>query len=749
MKKLYLIFFSFSMLLSFLVAGNLKPVFAAAWDDPKFLTGVLILLNPPGDSNLKSHYAPSIVNLAVLAGSPTGGEALIKVDCENDGKFEINQSVSNYGPTKNPGIFEVEYGGGSYPVILNYDWYGYWSRVQAPQATCSYSSPGTYTIKMVAEKNGVKFESETSFTLEEMAVDMKVRSFYNDSIIGTVTKSDLGILTGKTPKAPANIDLGVAIYNHKWQWPLFTSSAALKIDCNNDGKVDAEKGYSTSTNVPIAGSEWNLWCDYYPKWPDDSGESCKTQIQLSMNWYPGVCRYDKPGIYTAKVRAELPRIGTGPFIKEGQVDIPVIPFQPGTVDFSTGSDSVYGEAPLKGVDLKVDVTGVTWANGVYTFDCGNGQTATYSISSTFPKDFIQDYSYNLKDFCNYTAPGEYTAKVNLKFNAFQFTAGVIQLANVLSPSTLFTKVSEASDHSSIAYVVNKELKVVVTGKVAEGEYVVTSPFNLRWDVDAASSCTVSRLNGIYSQIVNKLIGTIEGLSLAPGVYDYKLNCISKSGGITEKIIKLDVVGNGGVLFNCGDVFAYSGQNYKTVKIGNQCWFKENLNIGTKINGSASPANNGIIEKYCYYDPANGAFAAGDCATNGGLYQWDEMMGYSTTEDAQGICPSGWHIPRDSEWYALENYLKDGVNSCDGGRNGWDCNAAGTKLQSGGSSGFDGAIAGYRDINGSFYNWYKHGTFWSSTLSGSAAWSRWLRERSAVYRGAYDTRMGFSVRCLKN
>lgn len=541
MKRSYLKFLVFLMLALLPVAGDLKPVSAAAWDDPKFLTGNLIFLNPPWDSGLKSHYTPSIVNLGILAGSPTSGGTIIKVDCENDGKYEINQSVPGNGPTKHAGSFEVENSSGSALVSVDYDWLGYWSRLQAPQAVCNYSLPGTYTIKLVAEKNGVRFESEKSFSLEETTVDMKVKPFYDNDIIGTVIKSDLGVLTGKVPKAPADIDLGVAIYNHDWQWPLFSSSAVLKLDCNNDGKTDVTKNYSTTTNVPISGNEWDLWCSYYPKWPDDSGESCKTQTQLSMNWYSDACHYDKPGIYTAKIRAELPRVGADPYVKEGQVDIPVIPSQLGAVDFSTGGDLAYGEAPLKGVDLKVNVTGVTWANATYTFDCGNGQTKVYSIPSTFPKDFVQDYSYNLKDFCDYTVPGEYIAKADLKFNAIQFTAGTNQFSNILLPATVFTKVSEMPDHSSAVYVAKKEIKVVATGKVAEGEYVITSPFNLRWDVESASSCVVSQMDGIYSKTVNKLIGTIEGIDVSVGVHSYKLNCISKSGESTEKIIKLNVV----------------------------------------------------------------------------------------------------------------------------------------------------------------------------------------------------------------
>ncbi len=45
-----------------------------------------------------------------------------------------------------------------------------------------------------------------------------------------------------------------------------------------------------------------------------------------------------------------------------------------------------------------------------------------------------------------------------------------------------------------------------------------------------------------------------------------------------------------------------GKTYNTVQIGPQCWFKENLNVGARINSSQNQnATNGIIEKYCYND----------------------------------------------------------------------------------------------------------------------------------------------------
>jgi len=91
-------------------------------------------------------------------------------------------------------------------------------------------------------------------------------------------------------------------------------------------------------------------------------------------------------------------------------------------------------------------------------------------------------------------------------------------------------------------------------------------------------------------------------------------------------------------FTCGSPVLYGGETYQTILIGSQCWFQENLNVGTRINGSSNQTDNGEIEKYCYNN------LDANCVTYGGLYQWDEAMQYVTTAGTQGICPDGWHIP---------------------------------------------------------------------------------------------------------
>jgi len=209
-------------------------------------------------------------------------------------------------------------------------------------------------------------------------------------------------------------------------------------------------------------------------------------------------------------------------------------------------------------------------------------------------------------------------------------------------------------------------------------------------------------------------------------------------------------------WSCGDPFTDSrdSQTYTSVEIGTQCWMAESLNIGTMISGSSSQSNNSTIEKYCYSN------STANCDEYGGLYQWNEMMQYSTTPGTQCICPDGWHLPTDAEWCALEQEVDPTITCSSTGWRGVD---GGGKLKEAGtthwlspntgatnSSGFTALPGGYRDTNGSFLNLTYHANFWSSSENGSNAWYRNLYYNNAqVYRYSYDKSSGFSVRCLRD
>lgn len=203
---------------------------------------------------------------------------------------------------------------------------------------------------------------------------------------------------------------------------------------------------------------------------------------------------------------------------------------------------------------------------------------------------------------------------------------------------------------------------------------------------------------------------------------------------------------------------YEGRVYHTVQIFSQCWLKENLNVGTIINGSMEMTDNGILEKYCYYNDTN------RCNEYGGLYQWNELMSYSSQQGTQGICPSGWHIPADAEWKILEGAADSQYGIGDQvwdlyGLRGYD---AGTHLKStnkwtgngNGSDriGFSGLPGGYRFGDGNFYLRTMNALWWSSTEGNTtSAWNRYLAYNNPIVDRDYGDNkgFGFGVRCIKD
>ncbi len=198
-------------------------------------------------------------------------------------------------------------------------------------------------------------------------------------------------------------------------------------------------------------------------------------------------------------------------------------------------------------------------------------------------------------------------------------------------------------------------------------------------------------------------------------------------------------------WQCGDQITYEGQVYNTVEIGTQCWFKENLNVGTRINGIEEQENNGQVEKYCYDNNEV------NCNIYGGLYQWNEMMEYMAIEGNQGICPEGWHIPTDPEFTLLTDFL--GGESIAGGKmketgtSHWNSPNTGATNE----SDYTSLPGGYCNSAGSFYYKGDDTRYWTSNeYSGNAAWFRSLSNNSeSVFRSGADNTVGFSVRCIKD
>jgi len=183
----------------------------------------------------------------------------------------------------------------------------------------------------------------------------------------------------------------------------------------------------------------------------------------------------------------------------------------------------------------------------------------------------------------------------------------------------------------------------------------------------------------------------------------------------------------------GDGGGGGEQTYKTVKIGEQVWMAENLNIG-------------MGNSICYgNEEAN-------CKKYGRLYDW---------ETAKAACPSGWRLPSDNDWGRLMRYVHSENNNRTAGKylkakSGWN-----DKSEGGSGNGIDkydfaALPGGYRlssGKGGSFDNLGNYGIWWSSSIDNSTeynqAYYRFIDyNQDGAFRAQDETDALFSVRCVQ-
>ena len=107
-------------------------------------------------------------------------------------------------------------------------------------------------------------------------------------------------------------------------------------------------------------------------------------------------------------------------------------------------------------------------------------------------------------------------------------------------------------------------------------------------------------------------------------------------------------------FSCGPsmVSDIDGNIYNTVLIGTQCWTKENLKVSKYNDGTTIPNQTANTNWGTLLTGALTVYtgAASYLATYGYLYNW------YAAKDTREICPTGWHVPTNTEWETLNTYL---------------------------------------------------------------------------------------------
>ena len=235
-------------------------------------------------------------------------------------------------------------------------------------------------------------------------------------------------------------------------------------------------------------------------------------------------------------------------------------------------------------------------------------------------------------------------------------------------------------------------------------------------------------------------------------------------------------GNGSLINNtitrnwpthCGTVADYDGNVYNTVVLGQQCWTRENMRTTHYYDGTPIPSgtSNSSAVPYRYFDYPH--LSAPMLVDYGYCYNWRAVMHGAPSSSANpsgvtGVCPLGWHVPSDSEFVELREF----VNSVEAFRcNGYNGNIAkalasktrwsyysgncvvGVDQSTNNRSLFTACPTGYYD-NG-FNSSSDRANYWTTTENAEKAVTFYLGSNSPYLNDETSPKyQGRSVRCVK-
>ena len=232
-----------------------------------------------------------------------------------------------------------------------------------------------------------------------------------------------------------------------------------------------------------------------------------------------------------------------------------------------------------------------------------------------------------------------------------------------------------------------------------------------------------------TDVTAHISGLVEGT-----VYHYRIKAVNSLGTSN---------GEDKIFTTFGKLTDIEGTIYKTCVLGNQLWMAENLKTTKYNDGIAIPLvtddswGSQFTGAYCNYEntPSNSD-------TYGRLYNWYAV-------NTGKLCPAGWHVPSDNEWTVLTSFL--GGESVAGGKLKETGTAHWLSPNTGATNEtmFTALPGGIRFGNNPFDQLGNRGYWWSSSITTSMAWYRYLINYDEVIHRYESVRSaGNSVRCVK-
>jgi uncharacterized protein (TIGR02145 family) len=264
---------------------------------------------------------------------------------------------------------------------------------------------------------------------------------------------------------------------------------------------------------------------------------------------------------------------------------------------------------------------------------------------------------------------------------------------------------------------------------------------------ADSKTTDGSGDGIYSSNLTNL-----NPNTTYYIRAYAINSAGVAYGTQKSFQTLSAIGS--IIFNpnltYGSVSDIDGNTYKTIQIGTQTWMAENLKT-TKYNDNTNiplVADNSAWENLYTTKSPGCCWYLNDPSTYkdfyGAYYNWYAV-------NTGKICPTGWHVPSETEWTALSTFL-GGTDVAGGklketGTTHWqDPNVGATN-----ETGFTALPVNLRNYDGAFYDTGVYGNWWSDTYEfNEHSWTSGVYyNTSGLYITSNVNPLGLNVRCLKD
>ena len=196
----------------------------------------------------------------------------------------------------------------------------------------------------------------------------------------------------------------------------------------------------------------------------------------------------------------------------------------------------------------------------------------------------------------------------------------------------------------------------------------------------------------------------------------------------------------------GSVTDIDGNTYRTIVIGGQEWMAENLAVEHYANGDDIPQIVANVDWNDHDHASTGAW----CSANNSPCAYGNLYNGSVVIDNRNVCPTGWHVPTNTEWTTLTNSL--------GGQAGGKMKSIGTSYWAAPNTGatnvkgFSGLPSGRRGGNGTYSEFGLVGWWWSSTTgnSPSTLWTRYVGYGDGIlWNESWPISLGNAIRCLKD